>query len=170
MLTTHARILSNAGRIEEAHAVGLEAMALAERLSLPLVASDALTTISRIGHDESTPQRRAALADAVVRARQAGNPEAELRGQFWLGLSYIQTGELDQAESCLRPAMELGVEHGTPWAPYAFESRWYLGWLLTVAGRWAEALVVLADPDAVPAADPRGAARRAAAPDPDGTR
>ncbi len=150
VLTTHARILSQAGRGEEAHAVGLEAMTLAERLRLPLLASDALTTISRIAPHDSSPQRRAALAEAVAHAREAGNPTAELRGQYWLGLSYALTGEADHAEKSLRAAMNLGMAAGTPWAPYAFESRWYLGWVLIVAGRWDDALVELEDPDECP--------------------
>ena len=95
----------------------------------------------------SGPESRQALTEAVERARAAGSPAAELRAQMWLGLSCLQAAQLELGIEHLRAAMELGVASGTPWAPYAFESRWFLGWSLVVTGQWDEALVVLTAPD-----------------------
>jgi DNA-binding CsgD family transcriptional regulator/tetratricopeptide (TPR) repeat protein len=156
VLAAHARVLDQYGRAEEARDQATAAFELAERLGLPQVASDAFTTMSRIGGRRAGGQGRAALTEAVERARRARNPTAELRGQFWLGLSHLGDLEWSRAEERLRTAMRLGVDAGIPWAPYAFESRWFLARVLALTGEWDEALVVLQDPDenrpAVPAA------------------
>ena len=38
----------------------------------------------------------------------------------------------------------LGQRAGVPWAPYSFESRFQLAWVLVTEGRWDEALDILA--------------------------
>ncbi|MFN8078455.1 MAG: AAA family ATPase [Kineosporiaceae bacterium] len=146
LLAAHARVLAQAGQAEQARRIAGEAVRLADQLGWAWLAGDALTTISRAGRRQVGPEHRAALIEAMARSREAGNRAAELRGGFWLALSYLVTAEYADAEAVLRAGVALGGELGTPWAPYAFESRWYLAWVLLRQGRWDEALDTLADP------------------------
>ncbi len=147
VLASHARVLAADHLFEEAHSAGRAALALAESLDLPRVASDAFTTVSRISNRTSTAASHAALTGAVARARATGHAEAELRGRFWLGMAYLNAQDWAPAADQLRTAMALGAKAGTPWAPYALESRWFLAWVLVVTGEWDEALTVLEHPD-----------------------
>ena len=66
----HARTLAAMGRYDEAQAVGLDALALAEKLDLNAVASDAMTTLS--GLKKSGPTHRAARRPGRRRAARGG--------------------------------------------------------------------------------------------------
>lgn len=147
LLAVHARILQQRRHRDEAREAGIAAIELAERLGLPAVASDAFTTVSRLAHVGGEEDGQAALRAAVERARGTGNREAELRGLFWLALSCLNDADWVPAQEHLRAAVALADAGGTPWAPYHFESRWYLGQALLATGDWDEALAVLADPD-----------------------
>ena len=140
VLGTHARVLAGMGRFEEAQAVGLDALAMAEKLDLNKLASDAMTTLSGLKKSGPKEALRAALVDAVVRAQDSGALEAELRGRFMLGRSYQDWAEFDETERWFRSGIERGREAGVPWAPYALEARWQLAWVLMVRGDWDGAL------------------------------
>ena len=135
----HARTLAALGRFEEAQAVGLDALYLAEKLDLHAVASDAMTTLGGLKKSGPKAALRAALVDAVRRAEDSGAVEAQLRGRFMLGRSYEDWAEFDEAERWFRSGLALGERAGVPWAPYALEARWQLAWVLQVRGRWDEA-------------------------------
>lgn len=153
VLAGRARILAAYGHFEEAQAIGLEALALAERLDLADLASEATTTVS--GLRNAPPEvLRAALSEAIVRAERDGALHAELRGRFHLGRSHEDHGELAEALTHFHAAIARARAAGVPWAPYGFESRWQAGWVHTVRGEWAQALALL---------DPRGAPRVPAA-------
>lgn len=143
VLAGHAHLLAARGRTEEARAVGLDALALAERLDRSALVSDVVTTLSVLERSGPKEVVRAALVEAVERAQRAGAVRAELRGRFLLGRSFQDHGEWDEAIGWFRSGCELGRGAGTPWAPYAFECRWQLGWVLVVTGRWEEALELL---------------------------
>ncbi|MFC4784490.1 helix-turn-helix transcriptional regulator [Nocardioides sp. MAHUQ-72] len=138
VLAVHARILAGRGRFEEAQAQGLEALGLAERLDLPELASEAITTLSGLKKAGPKEALRSALAEAVARAEQSGALHAELRGRFLLGRSYEDWAEFEETERWFRSAVERAVEAGVPWAPYAFESRHQLAWVKLVNGEWDE--------------------------------
>ena len=57
--------------------------------------------------------------------------QPELRGRFFLGRSFQDWAEFDQAAQWFRSAMDDGVEAGIPWAPYSAEARWHWRWLTT---------------------------------------
>jgi DNA-binding CsgD family transcriptional regulator len=59
-----------------------------------------------------------------------------------LGRSYEDWAELDETERWFRSGIQRGQEAGIPWAPYAFESRWQLAWVLMVRGDWDGALAL----------------------------
>ncbi len=138
----HARTLAAMGRYDEAQAVGLDALALAEKLDLNAVASDAMTTLGGLKKSGPTHALREALVDAVRRAEDSGAVGAQLRGRFMLGRSYEDWAELDEAERWFRSGLALAERAGVPWAPYAQEARWQLTWVLQVRGRWDEALAL----------------------------
>ncbi|GAA4121127.1 helix-turn-helix transcriptional regulator [Nocardioides fonticola] len=153
VLAGRARVLAAYGRFEEAQAVGLEALALAERLDLADLASEAATTVS--GLRNAPPEvLRAALTQAIERAESDGALHAELRGRFHLGRNHEDHGELDIALQHFGAAIARARAAGVPWAPYGFESRWQAGWIHMVRGEWSLAREVL---------DPQGAPRIPAA-------
>ncbi len=143
VLGVHARILGNKGRYDEAQGVGLDAFHLAEGLDLHVLASDALTTLSGLKRAGPKDALRAALVEAVSRAESSGALLSELRGRFLLGRSFQDWAEFEGAERWFRSGVERGEAAGVPWAPYAFECRWQLGWVLHAQGRWSEELALL---------------------------
>ena len=140
VLSIHARILSGYGRYDDAQAVGLDALAVAERLDLHELVSDIVTTLSGLKKAGPKEGLRTALADAVERAVATGAVHAELRARHFMGRSYQDWAEYADAERWFRSAMDTAVAAGIPWAPYGFEGRWQLSWVLYVTGKWDEVL------------------------------
>ncbi|WP_300644567.1 helix-turn-helix transcriptional regulator [Nocardioides sp.] len=138
VLAAHARILAGCERYDEARAAGLEALALAERLDLQALASEALTTVAGL-KNAPVDRVRAALAEAVAQAQAVGALNAELRGRFLLARSHQDAGEWDDAVTWLRSAVDRAREGRVPWAPYGFEARWQWAWIEMVRGDWATA-------------------------------
>jgi DNA-binding CsgD family transcriptional regulator/tetratricopeptide (TPR) repeat protein len=139
-LANHARVLAGMGRYEQAQAVGMEALALAERLDLHELASEVITTLSGLKKAGPKEGLRAALREAVVRAERSGALSSELRARYLLGRSYEDWAEFEETERWFRSTLDRGAQAGMPYAPYAFEARWQLAWVLDVLGRWDEAL------------------------------
>ena len=138
VLAIHARILSGYGRYDDAQSVGLDALAVAERLDLHELASDVITTLSGLKKAGPKEGLRSALADAVERAVATGAVHAEMRARFFMGRSYQDWAEFADAERWFRSAMDTAAAAGIPWAPYGFEGRWQLSWVLYVSGQWDE--------------------------------
>lgn len=162
ILATHARIVGHQpGSGDEAEGFATEALALAERLAMPILASDIVTTLSGLrvktaaGSDQDA--LRSALARAVERAVEAGAFQAEIRGRWLLGRSHQDAGEWDQAVHWFSSALDQGVRAGLVWAPYSLDARWQLTWIRYFLGDWDEVLALVAALDAVPGpAIPRG--------------
>ncbi len=150
VLATHARVLVSYRRLDEAQAAGLEALSIAERLNLTAVVSDLVLTLSQVRHTGPRAGLREALADAIDTARRSGVVDAELRGHFLLGRSYEDHAEWPEAAASYQRAIERAAEAGLPLAPYAFESRWHLGFQQLVRGHWDDALVLASPPEALP--------------------
>jgi DNA-binding CsgD family transcriptional regulator len=144
VLAQHARILSAHARYEDAQAFGMEALGLAERLDLPELASEAMTTLSGLKRTGPKETLRSSLVEAVARAERSGALHAELRGRWLLGRSFEDWAEFDETERWFRSAVDRAVDAGVPWAPYAFESRWQLAWVKLVRGEW-DAVLALCD-------------------------
>ncbi|HQR27186.1 MAG TPA: AAA family ATPase [Nocardioides sp.] len=143
VLAVHAHILASLGRSDEAQAVGLDALALAERLDRSRLVSEVVTTLSALKRSGPKEVVRAALLDAVEHAQRAGAAPAEMRGCYLLGRSFAEYAEYDEAVHWFGRGRRIGGELGTPFAPYALECLWQLGWILVVTGRWDEALELL---------------------------
>jgi len=142
VLAHHARVLVAMCHFEEAEAVGLEALHLAERLDLHELASEVITTLSTLKKAGPKEGLRHALSEAVARAEASGALASELRARYLLGRSYQDWAEFDETERWFRSAIDRGVEAGIPYAPFAFEARWQLSWVLVVRGRWDEVLAL----------------------------
>ncbi len=140
VLATHAQILGGFGHAEEAQTTGMEALTLAERLDMPMLVSDIITTLSGLKKSGPREALRAALVDAVERAERTGALHAELRGRYLLGRSHEDAAEWAEADRWFRSATERGVEAGLPWAPFCLEARWQLAWVKVVTGEWDDAL------------------------------
>ncbi|WP_340540229.1 helix-turn-helix transcriptional regulator [Nocardioides sp. GXZ039] len=140
LLTGHARILAGCGRPEEARAVAVDALELAERLDLHDLASEAMTTLSGLKKSGPKEGLREALEEAVARAVEAEAIHAELRGRFLMGRSYQDWAEFDDAVRWFTGGIERATAAGIPWAPYGFDARWQLSWIHVVRGEWDAAL------------------------------
>ncbi len=156
VLATHARVLAGTDRLEDAENAATEALALAERLRMPVLASEVVTTLSSLrfkrGDGTDSDAVRATLQDAVDRAVEAGAIYAELRARYLLGRAYQETAEWDEAARWFTTAVDRGVAAGLPWAPYSIEARWQLGWVRYAQGDWDAALevVVITDDEGGP--------------------
>ncbi|NPC96985.1 helix-turn-helix transcriptional regulator [Nocardioides sp. zg-DK7169] len=140
ILAIHARILASVGRYDEAEAVGMDALVLAERLDLSEHVSDAVTTLSGLKRSGPVEGLRAALSDAIAQAQESGVVAAELRGRFLLARSHEDWAELELAAEGFRSGIVLAGRAGLHWAPYGFEARWRLAWIEFLRGRWEEVL------------------------------
>ena len=143
VLANHAQVLHWCGRHEDAERWGLEALAFAERHNLPKIASAVVTTLSSLGKSGDPDQFRTAVRAAIDRAVASGALAAELHGRYVLARSFQDAGEWPEAEVAFRSVVERAERSGQPWAPYAFESRHQLAWVLSLLGRWDEALDLL---------------------------
>ncbi len=150
VLATHARVLAAYRRLDEAQAVGLEALPLAERHNLTDIVSDLVLTLSQVKHTGPRAGLREALDDAIATARRSGALEAELRGHFMLGRSFEDHAEWAEAAAAFRRAVDRAEAAGVPLAPFAFESRWHLGFQQVVRGDWDEALRLARPPEPLP--------------------
>ena len=144
ILANHAQVLHMV-RHPDAEQVGVEALAYAEAHNLPRIASAVASTLNSGGRSRTSPEAfREQTRIAIERAADAGNVSAELQARFILGRSYEDEADWPAAEAAFRSAVTLADRSGLPWAPYAFESRFQLAWVLATDGRWDEALTVLA--------------------------
>jgi len=147
VLAIHARVLAGTSQLEEAENAATEALALAERLAMPVLASEIVTTMSSLrfkrGDGTDSHAVRAALQDAVTRAVDAGAVSAELRALFLIGRSHQEAAEWDDAGRWFAAAVDRGTAAGLPWAPYSIEARWQLGWVRYAQGDWDAALDLL---------------------------
>lgn len=149
VLANHARILAGYERYDEAQTCGLEALALAERLDLQAIASEAVTTVAGL-RNAPVERVRAALADAVEQAQRAGALPAELRGRFLVARSHQDAAEWDEAVRWFRSAVDRARTGRVPWAPYGFEARWQWAGIEVLRGQWDVAARLLDTTGEVP--------------------
>src|SRR3954447_17135087 len=143
-LSVHARMLARAGKYAEGRDVAMTALALAERLDMPRLASDIRTTL--VGLERKGDSSEAlvdALLAAIDQAARAGAGNTELRGLLLLGNHHLDRGEFREADEAFERNAVRAKAEGTPWVPYAAEARWLHAVSLKLQGRWDEALEVL---------------------------
>ncbi len=144
VLAVHARMLARAGHFKDGREVAMTALALAERLDMPRLASDIRTTLVGLekkgGPSESLVE---ALRSAIAGAVDAGAANTELRALLLLGNHHLDNADFEAADEAFTRATTRGKAEGTPWVPYAAEARWMHAVSLRMQGRWDEALAVL---------------------------
>lgn len=158
VLATHARILVSyhPDRADEAEAFATEALALAERLAMPALTADIVTTLGglrvKIAEGDEQSRLREALVAAVDHAVAAGAIDAEVRGRWLLGRSYQDTGDWEPSVRWFESAIGGTDRTGLVWAPYVIDSRWQLTWIRYALGDWDDvlALVSVVDDQAGP--------------------
>jgi DNA-binding CsgD family transcriptional regulator/tetratricopeptide (TPR) repeat protein len=143
-LSVHARMLARSGHFKEGREVAMTALALAERLDMPRLASDIRTTLVGLekkgGPSESLIE---ALRSAIAGAVDAGASNTELRALLLLGNHHLDNAEFTEADDAFQQAITRARDEGIPWVPYAAEARWMHGVSLRIQGRWDDALRVL---------------------------
>jgi DNA-binding CsgD family transcriptional regulator len=144
VLAVHAWMLSRAGRLKEGREVAMTALALAERLDMPRLASDIRTTLVGLekkgGPSESLVE---ALRSAIAGAIDVGAATTELRALLLLGNHHLDNAEFAEADDAFKQATVRAKAEGTPWVPYAAEARWMHAVSLRMQGRWDDSLQVL---------------------------
>jgi DNA-binding CsgD family transcriptional regulator/tetratricopeptide (TPR) repeat protein len=144
VLAIHARMLARAGQFPEGREVAMTALALAERLDMPRLASDIRTTLVGLEREgDSAESLVEALQLAIEQASEAGAANTEMRALLLLGNHHLDRAEFPQADVALSRAIVRARTEGTPWVPYAAEARWMHSVSLRLQGRWDEALEVL---------------------------
>jgi DNA-binding CsgD family transcriptional regulator len=140
VLASHARVLAMFWQHQQAQQVGLDALALADKLNRSDLAAEVITTLSGLRLGASKERLREALREAVERTVETGAVHAELRGRYLLARSYQDWGELDEAEQWFRSSVERAQAAGIEWAPYAAGARFHLIWVLMTRGEWDDVL------------------------------
>jgi DNA-binding CsgD family transcriptional regulator/tetratricopeptide (TPR) repeat protein len=143
VLAVHARTLARAGDYDEGLPVAMAALALAERLDMPRLASDIRTTLVGLERSVSPESIAEALRAASDEAAAAGAANAELRALLLLGHHHLDLGDFRSADEAFERTRVRARAAGTPWVPYAAEARWTHAVSLKLQGRWDEALEVL---------------------------
>jgi DNA-binding CsgD family transcriptional regulator/tetratricopeptide (TPR) repeat protein len=143
VLAVHARTLARVGQYDEGRPVAMAALALAERLDMPRLASDIRTTLVGLERSVSPQSIIDALRAASEEAAAAGAANAELRALLLLGHNHLELGDFRQADEAFERTRVRAAAAGTPWVPYAAEARWTHAVSLKLQGRWDDALQVL---------------------------
>ena len=103
----------------------MTALALAERLDMPRLASDIRTTLVGLeqkgGPSESLVE---ALRSAIDGAVEAGAANTELRALLLLGNHHLDQAEFAEADAAFSRCDHARQGRGHPWVPYAAEARW----------------------------------------------
>jgi DNA-binding CsgD family transcriptional regulator/tetratricopeptide (TPR) repeat protein len=140
-LLVHAQSLGS-WHADDARAVALEALEIAERNDLTSLAVELHTTVAGLDPDGGS-SASAGWRSAAERARRAGLMEPELRALYLLGRLHHDEGDLDTAIDVYREVIERSEVGGLAWSPYPAESRLLLAVALTHQGRLDEAWELL---------------------------
>ncbi len=142
VLAAHARVLAAMWYQQDAQQVGLEALALAERLNRPDIASEVVTTLSGLRLGTTRERLREALQHAIDQSVRAKAVHAELRGRYLLARSFQDWGEFEEAERGFAEAVRRAEEAGSEWSPHAAGARWHLAWVHYTRGEWDDVMAL----------------------------
>jgi len=142
-LALQARVLAAFRDVEEARQAGLEALGLAERLDMPRLVTDVMTTLVGLDKEQRSDEIRGAFEGVIDQAREAGAVSAEIRGLYLLGRLYQDRADHAEAVEAFARAAGRGAAAGTPWAPFAGMSRFMQAAVEFSAGHWDEAYALM---------------------------
>jgi tetratricopeptide (TPR) repeat protein len=136
----HARAMHDRARDDEAAKWAADALQLARDHDIHDVISDASILLAKIDERSGDAQRAKDAVVAVIdEARSAGEPLAELRGLYTLGLLEYGQGEIAAAIETFDKAAQRANALGHQWAPYGLESVVFGAIAAHVAGDWGRA-------------------------------
>ncbi|MEI7054902.1 AAA family ATPase [Nocardioides sp. CCNWLW239] len=158
VLAVRTRMLVAFRRSDEAEAVGLEGIEIAERHSLSKLASDMATSLSMLkvrtgrGGGDKVEGFRQVLRETIDQARRVGSTYAVSRGLFTLGRSYDEAGDHREALRWFRAVIDEVGGESLQWSLYAAGARADIVRIQMVLGEWDEALALTGGnlPDAPP--------------------
>ncbi|MFC7622803.1 AAA family ATPase [Microlunatus sp. GCM10028923] len=143
VLRSHAQALADRYRHDESTRWAEEALAMAERLGLPEIATDVSALLAklqdRIGNTEAS---RAALRTIVADARARGDA-TELRALYHLAGIHYELGEVAEALDLYRAGADRAAETGRRYAPYGIDARIIAGVAAYTLGRWDQVLEIV---------------------------
>ncbi len=147
VLHMHARALAYRHRDEDAVEVALEALALAEKLDLPRLASEIATTLVGLGlelgqHRDHPEEAQATLEEVVRQAEGSPARTPELRARYLLGRLHHERADFAAARTAYAGAASRAAAAGRPWAPYGFDGRLMDASIAYMRGQWDEVLRV----------------------------
>ncbi|GAA5106881.1 helix-turn-helix transcriptional regulator [Alloalcanivorax gelatiniphagus] len=140
-LLVHAQSLVG-WHADEARAIALQALEIAERNDLTSLAVELHATVAGLDPDGSASPS-AGWRAAADRARRAGLIEAELRALYLLGRLHHDEGHLEAAVRVYGEVIARSEVGGLGWAPYPAEARLLMAVALTHLGRLDEAWELL---------------------------
>lgn len=140
-LLVHAQSL-HGWHADDARAIAVRALELAERHDLTSLAVELHTTVAGLD-PEGSASPSAGWRSAAERARRAGLIEPELRALYLLGRLHHDEGDLDTAVAVYREVIERSEVGGLRWSPYPAEARLLMAVALTHQGRLDEAFELL---------------------------
>ncbi|WP_230209176.1 LuxR C-terminal-related transcriptional regulator [Nostocoides sp. HKS02] len=150
LLAAHVQALADRGRDEEAAAAADEAVAAANAAGLPGVADEVRVVAARVLERAGDPETsRVTLERIIAETTTAGDP-AQVRAFHHLGSLHHRSGRLDRAVEVYLAGAEAGRVAGRRWAPYAFDCLLLAAVAAYEAGRWDDALAILAVDDDCP--------------------
>ncbi|MFJ9387203.1 AAA family ATPase [Nocardioides sp. NPDC101246] len=162
VLAVRTRTLVMFRRSEEAEAVGLEGIEIAERHSLSKLASDMATSLSMLkvrtgrGGGDKVEGFRQVLRETIDQARRVGSTDAVSRGMFALGRSYDEAGDYAEGLRWFQAVVDDAGSESLQWSPYVAAARSDIVRIQMVLGEWDEALAltdgILPDAPPVPVA------------------
>ncbi len=156
VLAAHALALIWEDRHAEVLPSAEEALALADELGLPHVASDARLSLTwvqqRLGRGESAV---AEVRRIVAQARADGDVYAEGRGLTRLAFIAAEAGRLEEAQQHFVDTVRVGRESGRRWSTMAVVGRTLAGLMAFQRGEWDEALALVDHRDEDPPPTPR---------------
>ncbi|HEY2041848.1 MAG TPA: AAA family ATPase [Jatrophihabitans sp.] len=135
--SSHARILAQLGRFDDAEQWAREAVSITDALGKPGLSTDARTTLAilerRLGDPDEARRR---ITELSVLAHDSGQIGEELRTLFQLGVVSFGLGDLDAARDAYTRCWHRAQATGREWAAYGLDSRVHLALVEFQAGNW----------------------------------
>ncbi|HUQ55442.1 helix-turn-helix transcriptional regulator [Lentzea sp.] len=124
VLAGMASLLRQQRKFTKAREFAEKAISDGRRANAPGAVADALGTLGILDdHADRHDEARVHFERAIESAREVGAVNTELRGWYYLGLMYYDSGELAEAARVYSQAGERAQETGLTWSTYGLEIR-----------------------------------------------
>ena len=139
-----ARALLSEGVLDQSALAATEALRLARELELPMLVTNATTTLARLDdYAGDVEASRATLSEVVEQARSTGDVAAEVRALHQLAMVLARADKPADAARIMAEAVSRAVEQDFPTGPFALEARALSAYYSILIGEWSQADVLL---------------------------